>query len=137
MKALALQDSQSIEIRSLAESLGHPLKVDRMLRDLWRVLPDPPEYEYVRSPVFQIHAYQENGFFAGDCDDSATLAGSLLVAMNQPCNLVAIRMPSDAEFSHVFLRCYLNGRRLDIDPIVPPEQIPIEGIAETMEISIL
>jgi hypothetical protein len=65
-----------------------------------------------------------SGRFEGDCDDAATLAASVLTALGYPVLLVAVRMPTDPEFSHVFARVPFRPP-LDIDPIVPAEHLPI------------
>lgn len=133
MRRLALEDSRKIKILALANQLGNPLVVNNYLRGLWHIVPDPEAAEFVRAPLYQIELAEENGYYLGDCDDAATLAGSLLAALNIPCSLIAIRMPADVEFSHVFLRCNVNGYPFDIDPIVPQEFLPIRGAVETME----
>lgn len=111
--------------------------VDAWMRDHWRVVPDPDEYEFIRSPQYQLALFMENGFLSGDCDDSATLAASLFLANGWPCQLVAIRMHHDYEFSHVWARCVLGeGSFFDVDPIVPLYQMPVTGFAESMEVAV-
>lgn len=119
MRSLAIRDSRSIEVQTVAEALADPYMLDMWLRRNWHVVPDPPEAELVLSPATIIQC----GWYAGDCDDVATFAASLLRAMGVLSQLVAIRVGSDTDFTHVF--CRVPAYRLDIDPIVPAERIPI------------
>lgn len=109
------------------------------MRAVWRVTPDPEDTEYVNSPNHLLELYTSLGFMPGDCDDAATLAASLLAALDWPCVLVALRMPGQSEFSHVFTRAPMldyGPGFFDIDPIVPEEHLPIEGAEETLEVSV-
>jgi hypothetical protein len=136
MRDLALQDRQRELILQSAALLVNPTGVERFLRDHWRTVPDPPDAEYVQSPSYQLLKFFEGGDLAGDCDDAATLGAALVAAQNFPCWFVAFRMPQESEFSHVFLRCQMGSYLLDIDPIVPADQLPITSMAETMEVSV-
>lgn len=110
--------------------------MDLWFRDNWVVVPDPENAEYVREPAWLLRFSRQCGPLAGDCDDAATLAASILHALSWPCRFVAIRLPSEKEFSHVFLRCPTWAGDLDIDPIVPAHLLPITGIAEQMELDL-
>lgn len=141
MRDLALRDRHQAEIRQLASYLGHPPGIDGFMRDVWRVKPDPADVEYIASPVHQARLFSQFNYLAGDCDDASTLAACLLAALDWPCTLVAIRMPRDREFSHVFCRAPLLdfGPDLfcDIDPIVPAEMLPLTGYEESLEVQVL
>jgi hypothetical protein len=108
------------------------LGLDQWLRDNWRIVPDPLDAEYIRAPLYQLQLAGENGFLQGDCDDSATLAASILAAGSWPAALIAIRMPGDSEYSHVFVRTLYNSVYIDIDPIVPAEKLPITSYAQAL-----
>lgn len=125
MANLARRDSVGPEVGWLASRLGGPYQLDGFLRSVWSILPDPPEAEYVRAPSWIIQCE----CFEGDCDDAATLASSVLRALGVPAWLVAVRMATEPEFSHVF--CHVPGLGLDIDPIVPAHLLPIR-YAEAM-----
>lgn len=127
MRNLARRDAGSEGITALAMYLQEPYTLDSWLRQHWAIVPDPPEAEYVRSPAYMVDC----GCFQGDCDDAATLAASVLTALGYPVLLVAIRQSYEAEFSHVFARVPMFS--LDIDPIVPPERMPV-SYAEAMVI---
>ena len=131
MKEAAIRDAAFQPLWELAFLLGTDACIDVFIRSVWRIVPDPEDCEFVREPELQIRQFLQTGFLEGDCDDAATLAGSMCYAIGMPCALVAIRTPENAEFSHVFLR---TGNGLDIDPIVPADQlpIPVERIAEVM-----
>jgi len=75
--------------------------------------------------------YLSEGSFSGDCDDAATLAASFLLVLGILSVFIAIRMPYEINFSHVFVR--VPGV-IDIDPIVPAKLMPIQNYAERMEI---
>ncbi len=103
----------------LASALVNPFTLEAWLREVWTVLPDPPDAEFIRSPAFVIRCSQ----FEGDCDDASTLAASVLIAMGSRAWFMAIRTWMDTDFSHVFVR--VPELNLDIDPIVPAEMIPL------------
>jgi hypothetical protein len=57
----------------------------------------------------------------------------VLVALNIPAILLAIRQATEADFSHVFVRVPAYG--LDIDPIVSTSQLPLRyGEAMMLEV---
>lgn len=130
MRDLALRDLAHPVVLQAADQLGTPDGVDRFLRSVWRIVPDPDFVEFVSSPVRQLSLYSERGYLSGDCDDAATLAACVLSACGWPCVLVAIRLHGYTEFSHVFTR----SAGIDIDPIVPANALPITNYAETLEI---
>ena len=120
MRNLARNDALTGEVQGLAAYLSDPRTLDLWLRQYWRIVPDPPDAELIRSPAYVIRCR----CFEGDCDDAATLAASVLTALGYPSCLVAIRQLSEPEFSHVFTRV-LSHPPLDIDPIVPAEIMPV------------
>ena len=130
MARLAREAAQLPAVRQLAAQLGDPAGLDAFMRQYWRFVPDPLDAEYIRAPVNQLLEFSDKGYLQGDCDDAATLAASILAALNWPAAIVAIRLPGFPEFSHVFVRT-VNG---DIDPIVPASQLPIMNVAEKMEV---
>lgn len=132
MRGLALRDQSHPALRQAADQLGGPLGVNDFLRATWRIVPDPYDVEFISSPVRQLALLSERGYLAGDCDDAATLAASILAAGGWGCTLVAIRLHGYPEFSHVFCRT----PEIDIDPIVPATALPITNYAETLEVSL-
>lgn len=93
---------------------------------------DPHDAELIRAPDRQLQELACRGYLVGDCDDAATLGAALLYSLGIPAQFVVIRMPWEEDFSHVFLRC----GSLDIDPIAPPELLPIRGYAEMLEFAV-
>jgi transglutaminase-like putative cysteine protease len=114
--------------------LQNPPGIERYIRQLWRIVPDPPDAEYIRAPELQLKEGAINGFFQGDCDDSAVLAAALLAAGDWPAVLTAIRMPNESEYSHVWARSVFNSVYIDIDPIVPAEKLPITNFAQALHV---
>jgi hypothetical protein len=110
-------------VQQRALQLGNPESVNNYIRSRWVIVPDPPDAEFVMSPDLQLCQELQNGYLYGDCDDSATLAASLLATLGFPCWFVAIRLPGDVEFSHVWTTTLsLDGSPLNIDPIVADQQ---------------
>jgi transglutaminase-like putative cysteine protease len=142
MAGLARLDSQRPQVQHLALQLQNPANLEHWLRSVWQFVADPAAYEFVKSPALQIdQAANQGGRFTGDCDDAATLAASILAALDWPCRLVAVRLRTEKDFSHVFVRAPLfeysgAGFQLDIDPIVPAEFLPLAGDFETMTVDV-
>jgi hypothetical protein len=139
MRELVRRDSRLGEIQQLAFWLGSPIAIDSFLRGLWMVRPDPLDAEYIESPAYQFAQWQERGYFAGDCDDAATMAAALLHALGFPCSLIAYRPEGSSEFAHVNVHCPSGvafAEDLTIDPVTPLDRLPIRGAAELMEVHI-
>lgn len=140
MRELARQESRTPEVSRLAEYCGNPVNLDVFLRQYWRFVFDPPDIEYVRSPLFQFHAYSRSGRLVGDCDDASVLAASILHSLNWPCSFLAYRFKKESEFSHVNVRAplleYAPGEFFDVDPTVPEDRLPILNAEEIMEIEV-
>ncbi len=143
MASVAETDSHAPAVQALAEHVFRaaalpPLAVERWLRFAWVIKPDPVEVEWIKRPEFRAL----EGDYAGDCDDSATLAAALLLAdpaalAGWALKLRAIRMPADREFSHVWLSAERGGFRVDIDPIVPAAHLPVRGYAEELTLRLV
>lgn len=136
MRDLARRAADLIQVRALAESLGNPRAIESYIRDNWRIVPDPSAFEFIRDVPLQLEIAQTLGVLEGDCDDAATIAASLLFALGYPCWLIAIRLPGETDFSHVFVSCLVGGELLDIDPIVPLESLPIRGVEEVLGVEL-
>jgi hypothetical protein len=128
-------------VRYLAAILQNPQGIDAWLRQWWRIVPDPIEAEWITAPAAQLrNAIVAGGILRGDCDDAAVLAASLLTALGWPgVRLVAIRKRNEFDFSHVFVRVpifeysgFSADMQLDIDPIVPESQLPLQGEFESL-----
>jgi len=132
MRVLARQASQTPEVRSLALELESPQNLDRWFRRYWKPVPDPPDAEWITTPLRHLQWYWNVAMMAGDCDDAATLGAAIALAAGWPAEFVAIRNLAESEFSHVFLRA--GG--MDIDPIVPESEMPIQGLFETIQMEV-
>lgn len=137
MREVAHLDRSHLLVKRLAADLGSPPAIDRYLRLYWQIEADPIDTELVRTPELQIRQASARGVFAGDCDDAATLAAALCLALDWPVALVALRRPGDSEYSHVFARVPLlelaPGLVWDIDPIVSADE-PRPLIGEEMTV---
>lgn len=107
------------------------------MRAVWVIKADPEDVEWIKRPEFRA---LENDFH-GDCDDSATMAAALLLANPEAVRLwsvsyVAIRMPHEQDFSHVWCRAENESFQIDIDPIVPLCDLPVRGYAEQLTLKI-
>ena len=100
---------------------------------MWRVVPDPEEAEYIRTPRWQALQYLETGELEGDCDDASTLSACLLSTLGYPAIINAIRRRGEPEFSHVYTSAYEDGMLVEIDPIVPVHRMPIMDTVEIMQ----
>jgi hypothetical protein len=98
------------------------------------VVPDPEWAEWVRGPRLQIDSFYSTGAYEGDCDDAATFAASILCSMGIPCSFVAFRFGQDPDFSHVNTEAWPG---IQIDPIVPPDQLPIANASEIMVVEVI
>jgi len=136
MKQLARQDSHKAAVLAIAWDVDSPQGVDRLFRNAWRVVPDPDTYEFVRTPEYQAKLFWHSGYFAGDCDDAATMGASILCALNQSCWLTAIRRYGELDYSHVYVSCLTAYGPLDIDPIVPPDKLPIADVIHSMRVDV-
>lgn len=142
MRDLAATGSRTPEIESLAVQIGDPFTLENWIRQVWVFVPDPDFAEYVKSPTLQIqealdrYAHTGQLHFTGDCDDAATLAASILSALQYPNWLTAIRLPGNPEFEHVYTTALVGDFELAIDPVVPREQMPIQNVEEVMEVDV-
>ena len=110
-----------------------PQDIDVFLRAHWQVVPDPESAEFIRTPVHQYRNFRNNGVFEGDCDDAAVMAAYFLMRAGVPSWFVAIRLPHDAEFSHVFVRAFGGS---DIDVTTARHLLPIRHFAEAIIVQV-
>jgi hypothetical protein len=139
MRELAREDHHLPQIQALALHSHDPLGLDAYLREHWHYKPDPVEFEFVMGPRYQLELASGRGYFEGDCDDAATLAGAVLLALHWPARLTAYRMMGNPEFEHVNVRTVdYSGRDgiFDIDPTVPADRLPIRHAEEILEVAL-
>jgi len=112
-------DAMSDNRSKLFESLAHNIPIqalDRALRELWNYVEDG-DVELIRTAGRLADDFWRTGRFEGDCDDACVVAGVILILQQRPIEIVAVRFPADAQFSHVFIRSH----RFRIDPTAPPD----------------
>jgi len=136
MARVARQDSQEPSIQALAQSYPSPIFIEQFFRLVWVVVPDPDEFEFIRAPKLQAEQFFQAGILEGDCDDASTLASCILKCLRWPNVMTAIRRRGEPEFSHVFTQAIEDNYLISIDPIVPAARMPIQDIAETMQVHI-
>jgi len=91
------------------EGATDPVTQWRLLRN-WlathtQFLADPPNLELVRTPVEQLRRIARDGIMRGDCDDVATLAAALTLALGRPARFAVLGFfqPGPATpYRHIF-----------------------------------
>lgn len=86
--------------------------------------PDPYRAELIRSPSYLLERIREKGEAFGDCDDCATFAAALGMAMGLPARFILYAFGASLPFSHVFTELFASpGGWLELD-ITRPSQMP-------------
>lgn len=112
-----------------------PWMLDHALRQFWLYVPDPVTAEQVRTIPVMVAQFRLHAQFAGDCDDAATLAASMLLVIQHWTNrffepprrvaaiqIVAVRPPDSVSFSHVFTEYMTSGLTfVRVDPTAPKD----------------
>ena len=84
--------------------------------------------EVLISPRVMISEIWKRGYTAGDCDDVAMLAASILASAGAECRFVAVGEMADGSFSHVFTQYrFPNWDSWHSFDITVPVPKPIEG----------
>jgi transglutaminase-like putative cysteine protease len=92
---------------------------------------DPVGVEWLQDPVVTLNER------AGDCDDQATVVGTLLQALGHPCTAVGIQWKGKDALTHAACRDDLCG--VIVDPVAkgsilswPPPGYEVERIQESL-----
>lgn len=119
MAALARRGTHSAEIRNLAVRLtmglankdfgGEACACLNFVRNNIRYVQDIYDIETIAPPNWLLK------IGAGDCDDMATLLGSLLTAIGHRARFIAVAFEPD-QFTHVWVQDYLADGWLDLEP---------------------
>lgn len=107
---------------------GEARRIHAFVRDQIRYVRDTDGIELLHDPATLLQ------IGAGDCDDKAILAASLLGSIGHPTRFVAIAL-EPGRFSHVWLQDYLGGRWVDLETTEPlpfGRRVPLRGIVETI-----
>lgn len=125
MHALALEGMTHPDVylraRSLVrdvlpyDDLGELEAVQQFVRDQIRYTRDPLRTEAVQRPDLTL------AWGTGDCDDKATLLGSMLGSVGTPWRFVmlATSRQRPGQFSHVYAEGYARGVWVPLETIVP------------------
>lgn len=82
----------------------------------WHFAPDPRAHETLVPPGAQLRVEAQTGRLAGDCDDGAILAASLLLALGIPARFVVLGFgPGVPPFQHVFTEAHTPSGWQELD----------------------
>lgn len=97
---------------------------------LFRYINDPRHVEMVKDPERQVLEIQEFGSTAVDCDDSATMAGTMCLEIGREVELVALGF-APGELSHVGVRAKepKTGTWIWLDGVAGPREREAAGRA--------
>lgn len=138
MRALAHGASGDADFRSFARIIAGPsdravLRIERIrafVADKVRFRFDPEGVELVTAPARLLAEIAFGGWTEGDCDDSATLAAALGLAVGLRARFVTVALARGAPYTHVFaeLRGPVGWYELDtlreVQGIPPGYQAP-------------
>lgn len=97
------------------DDLGELEALQQFVRDHVRYTRDPLRTEAVQRPDLTLQ------WGTGDCDDKATLLGSMLGSVGIPWRFVMVATDRNrpAQFSHVYAEGYGRGRWVPLETIIP------------------
>ena len=86
----------------------------------FRFVKDPLGVELLETPAYQLQRIAADGTVRGDCDDAATLAAALCLAIGIPVRFVSVAFGSPtAPYTHVFAIGYpldrATGKRTPVE----------------------
>lgn len=88
---------------------------------------DPWGAEVLKTPRAMLRRIALNGVAFGDCDDMATLAAALGVALGIPARFVVLAFSRGGPLEHVLTQLRLPSGWREIDPARPPGWRPPHG----------
>ncbi len=115
-------------VRAYAEKAGMDHKTGRPsisalfidLRSHVRYIPDPVGAELIKNPALMISDIKRQGWTAGDCDDFASLAYTLLRSVGIAAELAVVWYGDDADPRHVLAVVPMKDRTyLPFDLVAP------------------
>lgn len=123
MVAWTKQFRQNLTIRNLAEQIiaAVPAKnywseveaIQNWVRDNIRYTQDVYNVETMKTPLALLESRM------GDCDDMATLTGSLLQSVGHPVRYVAVGQGGAEDYSHVYLETKIGARWVGVETTEP------------------
>lgn len=84
------------------------------LRSVVNYVADPVGAEFIKAPWVMVEEIRERGFAAGDCDDQATLAYTLLRSIGIPSKL-RVGWYGSSMPGHIYAVAQLNGQWVAFD----------------------
>ena len=110
LRALAEQIVQTVPAKSW---LGEAEAIQNWIRDNIRYTRDIADIETVKSPLSLFY----DRF--GDCDDMATLAGTLLTTLGHPVRYLATSSNPAGDYDHVYLQTKVGNRWIGVETTEP------------------
>lgn len=111
--------AEAIAVTGDCPPMGMACRAHRLLawiKRRMRYVPDPRGSEAIILPRYHLAAIRRAGVTHGDCDDAATLVGSLAVSVGLVVRLVAASFLPDQLLSHVWAEAYDGGGWVELDP---------------------
>lgn len=142
MSHLIRDGERSPDVISAARSIASLSRAPiTQLRDIrfflsqrWRFVADPLDTETLAPADVIIDSMLADGYYAGDCDEAAIIAGAMARAIGCPVQLVALAFPTiDAPggaFSHVYTIAIdpQTHQRVQFDITRPSNRSPSEAV---------
>jgi len=119
IKYLILEGSKDIKLRELVAKIIKPCpskdfecyikRIVNYVKKNVKYVYDPPKLETIQSPKRTLV------LGIGDCDDHATLVGTLLRIAGFPIKIALGDINSDGKYEHVFIKVKVRGRWITVD----------------------
>lgn len=123
----ALRDPVVIETARdiLAESVpfdyeDHARRIYEWLRERYRYVHDPTEFELLLTPRRMLDTMRERGYAQEDCESIATLAATLLEAVGIPTRFRVVEKAPGQGYVHVYTEALIDSARwFPLDLTIP------------------
>ena len=99
--------------------LGEILAVSYWVTEHVRYVNDPLHTEVVKDAQRLVEEIQSRGYASGDCDDMATLIGTMCLQLGRLVEYVVVGFGDAGQYSHVFVRVQepRSGAWIVCDPV--------------------
>ncbi len=143
MRQLAIAGQMDLDLLATARRIvaaapvrdydGYAVQIRRYLEGSFVFIRDPRDVDAIEAPGDLIRSAAQNGVAYGDCDDVATLAAALALAVGfENVRFVIVAFDTeDAPFSHIWTELEGTGRWFDMDVTKPHDTdlAPITRVA--------
>ncbi len=104
--------------------LSEMLAVRHFAATFFRYVNDAVGVEQVQDPQYSIEQIQKHGMAVGDCDDVATLIGSMTRQLGRETEFVVVGFGAPGNYSHVFVRAKepKSGKWIVLDPVAGTQE---------------